>query len=128
MYGTDIADQLRASNFIGLILLRSGSPDCPKCVTSLGLGHIDGFLDKAGSNKQLADTIRNEYTKKSVQEREVRLPDNYTLMESSQSQPVIFRTQEQLRGRKILAIDDSEVKSETVWGSSVRPYTKPMIP
>jgi hypothetical protein len=105
VYGTDIADQLRASKFMGLILLRSGNADDAACAIYQKSGAVDGCFDKSDSNKQLAESIRKMYADKIFRE----VQDLSKILGKS-STPA--KKPSLLNGRKMLAIDDSEVDSK----------------
>lgn len=68
--GTDIAHNLRAQNFQGLVLIRSANSSTIDCARYLSSGEVDGCLGKAQSPSELVQSITKAYWKKEGKTRD----------------------------------------------------------
>jgi len=68
--GTDIAHNLRAQNFQGLVLIRSTNSSTIDCERYLSSGEVDGCLGKAQSPSELVQSIAKAYWKKEGKTRD----------------------------------------------------------
>mmetsp|Transcript_2374 Transcript_2374/g.5152 ORF Transcript_2374/g.5152 Transcript_2374/m.5152 type:complete len:168 (+) Transcript_2374:1917-2420(+) len=75
VYGTDLATELRARRFEGLIIIRSANSSKEDRESYMLGGAVDGCLGKAESHKSTARLIREAYEQKKRKRAEPEEPD-----------------------------------------------------
>jgi hypothetical protein len=66
VFGNELADELRARVFVGVVLIRSANAGDEERTKYLRSGAVDGCIGKEGSNRDLALAVEDHFVRKSL--------------------------------------------------------------